>query len=53
MKSHGYKKALVLAGLVGALSAAPTIEAYCATQGWNNSNGNWTYIDETGPIHEV
>ena len=40
------------AGLTGLLTLAPAQETLAVTYGWNNNNGNYTYIEENGSVHK-
>ena len=40
------------AGLTGLLTLAPAQETLAVTYGWDNNNGNYTYIEENGSVHK-
>ena len=52
MRHQQYIRFLAAAGLAGLLTLTPAQEALAVTYGWNNNNGNYTYIEDNGSVHK-
>ena len=52
MRHNRYIRAFALAGLTGLLTITPARDALAVTYGWNNNNGNYTFIESNGSVHK-